>query len=108
MWCQKLAWVSPARPRLPSDSKSLLQCLKGVEWALLIATTNPTISRAWCCRAPKQNELPSFRVTVAVCPSSQSSLGLTIDSCSTRLQYIALLDAGPDLLLQTILGVGEV
>ena len=22
MWCQKLAWVSPMRPRLPSDSKS--------------------------------------------------------------------------------------
>ncbi len=58
--------------------------------------------------SPKWNELPSFRVTVAICPSSQSSLGLDLDSCLFRLQYIALLDAGPPLLLQTILGVGEV
>ena len=44
----KLAWVSPAQPRLPSDSKSV-HWLKGGEWALLKTTTNPAISRAWCC-----------------------------------------------------------
>ena len=57
--------------------------------------------------SPKQNELPSFRVIVAICPSSQSSLQLDLDSCSTRLHCIALLDAGPHLLLKTVLGVGE-
>ncbi len=39
---------------------------------------------------------------------SDSSLRLDLDSCLTQLQYIVLLDAGPHLLLQTILGVGEV
>ncbi len=76
---------------------------------LLNATTNPTIGIAWCCRAPKRNELPSFRVTVTVCPSSQSSLRLDLDSCLTQLHYIALPDASPHLLLhKTVLGVGEV
>ena len=36
---------------------------------------------------------------VGVCPSSQSSLRLDLDSYSTRLHYIALLDAGLHLIL---------
>ena len=40
-----------------------------------------------------RNELPSFRGHVPVCPLSQSSLQLDLDSCLTRLHYIALLDA---------------
>jgi hypothetical protein len=39
-WCQKPAWVSPARPRPPSDSK-VIHWLKGGEWALLSAIPNP-------------------------------------------------------------------
>jgi hypothetical protein len=46
-------------------------------------------------------------ITAVVCPSSQSSLRLDLDSCLTRLHCIVLLDAGPYLLLKTVLGVGE-
>ncbi len=56
---------------------------------------------------PKRNELPSFRDQRAHLSSSQSSLRLDLDSCLTQLHCIALLDAGPHLLLKTILGVGE-
>ena len=37
----------------------------------------------------------------------RSSLQLDLDSCSTQLHCIVLLDAGPHLLLKTVLGVGE-
>ncbi len=50
---------------------------------------------------------PHSVINVPICPSSQSSLQLDLDSCSTRLHCIALLDAGPHLLLKTVLGVGE-
>jgi hypothetical protein len=38
---------------------------------------------------------------------NQSSLQLDLDSCLTQLHCIALLDAGPRLLLKFVLGVGE-
>jgi hypothetical protein len=41
------------------------------------------------------------------CAQTQSSLRLDLDSCLTRLRCIVLLDAGPHLLLKTVLGVGE-
>jgi hypothetical protein len=50
---------------------------------------------------------PHSVINVPVFPSSQSSLRLDLDSCSTQLHCIALLDAGPHLLLKTVLGVGE-
>jgi hypothetical protein len=44
---------------------------------------------------------------ITVCPSSQSSLRLDLDSCSTRLHYIALLDATPPTTAtRMLLGVG--
>jgi hypothetical protein len=46
-------------------------------------------------------------LTVTVCPLSQSSLQLDLDSCSAQLHCIALLDAGPHLLPKTVLGVGK-
>ncbi len=39
--------------------------------------------------------------------TEHSSLQLDLDSCSMQLHCIALLDAGPHLLLKIVLGVGE-
>ena len=93
MWCQKLAWVSPARPRLPPDSKSR-PLVKG--WgvgACLTTATNPASSGEHGAVEPNGMSFP-HSACVVVCPSSQSSLRLDLDSYSTRLHYTALLDAG--------------
>ncbi len=89
----KLAWVSPARPRLLSDSKSR-PLVKG--WGS--TTTNPAISRAWCCQ-PKRNELPSFRERqgLSIIPiKSPTGPRLLLDSTALH----ALLDAGLHLILK--------
>jgi hypothetical protein len=49
-----------------------LYCLLHIMVHAALHYANPTISRAWCCRAPKRNELPPFRVPVAICPLSQT------------------------------------
>ncbi len=50
---------------------------------------------------------PHSVINAPICPSSQSSLRVDLDSCLTWLHCITLLGAGPHLWLKTVPGVGE-